>query len=54
MTIAAGISFGLSFLQFVKAINKSEPYQILEFRLSTKTKTIDNQIDTIYVITKIK
>lgn len=54
MAIAASIGFGLSFSQFVKAINESTQHLILEFRVSIKTTTIDNQTDTTYVITKIK
>lgn len=35
------------------AVNKKE-YPVKEYRLSIKTTTMDNQTDTIYVITKIR
>lgn len=54
MVILAGLNFGSAFVQFIIHSNKPKQYPASEYRLSIKTKTIDNQMDSTYVITKIK
>lgn len=54
MVILGSLNFGLAFVQFIGHSNKPKQYPASEYRLSIKTTTINNQTDTIYVITKIK
>lgn len=54
LAIAASICLGLAFSQYIETDNRPKQYPVLEYHLSIKTTTIDNQTDTTYVITKIK
>ena len=53
LALCAGILWGLSFVCFATSV-KDYSYPAKEYRLSIKTTTMDDKIDTTYVITEIR